>query len=167
MILQEPISLFGFILTIIIVAATTYPFIVNYIKRPKLVLEPHYWGPKQNVKLLGFKVTNRGKNLAKGVYGVIEYSNTSISRIRWNDSENIKIDIDPGPLNECWFYVAKLDKSDESMKRFTGSMGWIGPAKEHYEISVKLYWEYHALRHLMKKFSLTLSTWEESKILPV
>ena len=159
----EYIPLISLILTAIILAITSYPLVVNYYRRPKLILEPHYWSPEQNVRLLGFKVRNRGRDIAKGVYGAVQFNSKS-SRICWNDSPNDRIDMLPGPLNEYWFYVAKLKKVNGSMERFIGCFIWTGPAEEYYEITVKLFWNYHGLRSLTKKFSLNLTKWDESKI---
>lgn len=139
---------------------------MNYLGRPKIILEPHYWNPEQNVKLLGFIVRNMGRSIAERVYGTVQYDRSKVARICWNDSLNYQIDILPGPLNECWFYVAKLKKVDESVERYTGSCSWWGPAKDYCEITIKLTWKYHRLKSITRKYSLNLATWNESKIMP-
>jgi len=164
--LLEYIPLIGLIFTAIILAINSYSLVVKYYRRPKLVLEPHYWSPEQNVRLLGFIVRNVGRDIAKGVYGTVLFNSAS-SRICWNDSPNYQIDMLPGPLNECWFYVAELKKTNGSLERFWGCFSRIGPAKEYYEITVKLFWDYYGLRSLTRRFSVNLSTWDKSKIIPI
>jgi len=46
---------------------------MRYLRRPKLIIEPHCWGPEPNVRLLGFIVRNVGHNIARGVYGEAEF----------------------------------------------------------------------------------------------
>jgi hypothetical protein len=37
-------------------------------------------------------------------------------------------------------------------------------AKEHFEIIVKLYWEYYGLRYLSRKFYVNLVSWDTVEI---
>lgn len=166
----EYIQLVSLISTLIILGITCYFPLMNYYRRPKLVLEPHRWSPEQNVQLLGLVVRNLGRSIAKRVYGVIEFNSAttrSLDRICWNDSPNDQSDILPGPLNEYWFYIAKLEKDNRSIKRSIGCFNWRATAREFYEVTVKLFWDYHGLRSMIKKFSLNLSSWNELKITPI
>lgn len=137
---------------------------MRYYRRPKIVLEPHYWSPEQNVRLLGFKVRNIGRDIARRAYGSVQYNNSALVRICWNDSPRDQIDMLPGPINEYWFYVAKLKKFNGSIERYKGCYIWSSAPKEYYEITIKLFWNYHGLRSLTKKFFLDLTEWNKSKI---
>jgi len=142
-------------------------YCLNYYRRPKLILEPHCWSPEQNVKRFGFLVRNKGRSIAKRVYGEVIFNSSShraIHRICWNDSPNYEIDMLPGMLNEYWFYVAELRSINGSLERLWGCFSFSGPAKEHFEITVKLYWEYYGLRSLSRKFHVNLVSWDTAEI---
>lgn len=158
-----------FVSTIIILLITSYPLLMRYLRRPKLIIEPHCWGPEPNVRLLGFIVRNVGHNIARGVYGEAEFKAASGKRhgphrICWNDSMKYRIDILPGPLNECWFYVARIERKNNTIMRYIGYSFQSSIAEECLEITVRLRWNYYGLRSLEKKFLLNLTTWSESKI---
>ena len=71
----------------VIIAATTlivvccFP-IINYLRRPKLILQPEE-KEQSNESYFGVSVENKGKNIAKDVYGEIVVNN-SRTRIDWN-----------------------------------------------------------------------------------
>jgi len=70
----------------------------------------------------------------------------------------------PGMLNEYWFYVAELKRINNPLERLWGCFSFTGPAKEHFEITVKLYWEYYGLRSLSRKFYVNLVSWDTAEI---
>lgn len=131
--------------------------IINYWRKPKLILQPEK-KEQSNESYFGVSVENKGKNIAKDVYGEIVVNN-SRTQINWNNwffrktcghSERIfQLDINPGSTCKRWFIADRL--ADENRRTLEGS-----------EISVTLNWEYHGQNTLTEKISF--STEEESKI---
>jgi hypothetical protein len=167
MTLLKYIPLIELVLIFIILAISIYPFVTKYYKRPKIVLGPHYWSPEQNVKLLGFKVKNVGRAIAERVYGEVQYNGSAKTRIFWNSSLKDEIDMLPESLDEYWFYVAKLKKVNGFIERYRGCYIWSSAMKERYEIIIKLFWDYHGLKSLTKRFLLDLTEWDKSRIIPI
>jgi len=149
------------ILNVIIAAITLFVVccfpIINYWRRPKLILQPEK-KKQSNESYFGVSVENKGKNIAKDVYGEIVVNNTR-TQINWNNwwfnktcghTERIfQLDINPGSTYKRWFIADRL--ADENRRTLEGS-----------EISVTLNWEYHGQNNLTEKISF--STEEESKI---
>ena len=131
--------------------------IINYWRRPKLILQPEK-KEQSNKSYFGVSVENKGKNIAKDVYGEIVVNNRR-TQINWNSwwfsktcghTERIfQLDINPGSTYKRWFIADRL--ADENRRTLEGS-----------EISVSLNWEYHGQKTLTKKISF--STEEKSKI---
>ncbi|NQE52728.1 hypothetical protein C5S29_03975 [ANME-1 cluster archaeon GoMg3.2] len=123
--------------------------IINYWGRPKLILQPEK-KEQSNESYFGVSVENKGKNIAKDVYGEFEVNN-SCTQINWNNwffrktsghSERIfQLDINPGSTYKQWFIAARL--ADETRRTLEGS-----------EVLVTLNWEYHGQKTLTKKLVL-------------
>ncbi len=98
----------------------------------------------------GISVENKGKNIAKDVYGEIVVNNTR-TQINWNNwwfnktcghSERIfQLDINPGSTYKLWFIADRL--AGENRRTLEGS-----------EILVTLNWEYPGQNTLTKKIVL-------------
>ena len=131
--------------------------IMNYWRRPKLILQPEK-KEQSNNSYFGVYVENKGKNIAKDLYGEIVVNNRRM-QINWNNwwfsntcghiERIIQLDINPGSIYKRWFIADRL--ADENRRTLEGS-----------EIFVTLNWEYHGQNTLTKKISF--STEEESKI---
>jgi hypothetical protein len=154
---MELISILNVIIAAItLIVVCCFP-IINYLRKPKLILQPEKKG-QSNESYLGVSVENKGKNIAKDVYGEIVVNNTR-TQINWNNwwfnktcghTERIfQLDINPGSTYKRWFIADRL--ADENRRTLEGS-----------EISVTLNWEYHGQNTLTEKISF--STEEESKI---
>ena len=158
------IGVIGVILTTCTLIVVCYTPLMDYIKRPKLVLQPDKKErdtAQTKERYFGFMVENVGLNIAKNVYGEIEYNHKS-KKINWNtslrrdegrvdhNSRIFKLNINPGPTENCWILLEKF----KSNKIHSGK----------YEILVCLNWEYHGLKSLKRKFFLNYSSWEESEI---
>lgn len=123
--------------------------IINYLGRPKLILQPEK-KEQLNKSYLGVSVENKGKNIAKDVYGEIVINNTR-TQINWNSwwfgktcghNERIfQLDINPGSTYKRWFIAGGL--AAENRRTLEGS-----------EILVTLNWEYHGQKILTKKLVL-------------
>ena len=154
---MELISILNVIIAAITLCVVCYFPIINYWRRPKLILQPEK-KEQSNESYFGVSVENKGKNIAKDVYGEIVVNNTRM-QINWNKrwfsktgghSERIfQMDINPGSTYKRWFIADRL--AGENRRTLEGS-----------EISVTLNWEYHGQNTLTEKISF--STEEESKI---
>lgn len=132
--------------------------IINYWKRPKLILQSEK-KEQSNESYFGVFVENKGKNIAKDVYGEFKVNKERPSQINWNNwffretcshSERIfQLNINPGSTNKRWFIADR--SADENRRTLEGS-----------EILVTLNWEYHGQKTLKEEISF--STEEESKI---
>lgn len=105
---------------------------------------------QSNESYFGVSVENKGKNIAKDVYGEIVVNNTRM-QINWNNwwfsktcghiKRIIQLDINPGSIYKLWFIADRL--ADENRRTLEGS-----------EILVTLNWEYHGQNTLTKKLVL-------------
>ena len=152
---MEWVSLIGVILTTCTLIVVCYIPLMDYKRRPKLVLHPDKKEKDlgyRNESYLGFMVENIGVNIAKNVYGEIKCNDKS-EKINWNNwlrrdegrvdhsSRIFKLNINPGPTENCWILLEKF----KSNKIHSGK----------YEILVCLNWEYHGLKSLKRKFFFT------------
>ena len=146
---MELISILNVIIAAITLCVVCYFPIINYWGRPKLILQPEK-KEQSNESYFGVSVENKGKNIAKDVYGEIVVNN-SRTQINWNNwffrktcghSERIfQLDINPGSTYKRWFIADRL--ADETRRTLEGS-----------EILVTLNWEYHGQKTLTKKLVL-------------
>lgn len=136
----------GTIFAAITLAAVAYLPIRDYVKRPKLSLEPrNRYVEKTKVRSFGFKVENKGYNIARDVGGMVTIDETSKSPIKWasdilgreSEDAGYYVDIRPGEWNSRRFFIIHSRGSERWTPR---------------EISVTLNWEYHGQRSKTYKF---------------
>ncbi|MGB7002511.1 MAG: hypothetical protein WBE22_11020 [Halobacteriota archaeon] len=151
---MEWVSLIGVILTTCTLIVVCYIPLMDYKRRPKLVLHPEKKERdtgQTKERYFGFMVENIGVNIAKNVYGEIKCNDKS-EKIDWNNwlrrkdgrvdhsSRILKLNINPGSTEKCWIFPQELkcDKNHFGL----------------YEILVCLNWEYHGLKSLKREFFL-------------
>ena len=132
-------------------SAPIYVPIINYWRRPKLFLQSEK-KEQSNESYFGVSVENKGKNIAKDVYGEIVVNNRH-TQINWNNwwyrqtyvhhTERIfKLDINPGSTYKQWFIVYRL--ADKNRRTLEGS-----------KVFVILNWEDHGQKTLTKEISFS------------